>query len=78
MSAARTIIMPPAQVSSFLKKDLETIIGSSGRPIILSFHLHPFGPHFDWPKEDLAAFWELIERYNVGGSVSRPHPRLSP
>ncbi len=55
----------PRSSLEFLEKDLEAVVGPSGRPIILSFHLHPFGPHFDWPKEDLAAFWKLIERFNV-------------
>ena len=55
----------PRSSLEFLEKDLKETIGSSGRPIVLSFHLHPFGPHFDWPKEDLVAFWALIERYNV-------------
>jgi hypothetical protein len=55
----------PRSSLEFLEKDLKETIGSSGRPIVLSFHLHPFGPHFDWPEEDLAAFWGLIERYNV-------------
>jgi hypothetical protein len=55
----------PRASLEFLRKDLEKEVGDSGRPVILSFHLHPFGPEYDWPKEDLAAFWEVISPYNV-------------
>ncbi len=49
----------------FLRSDLAKHVSESGRPVILCCHLHPFGPEFDWPKEDLAALWELVSRYNV-------------
>lgn len=55
----------PRSSLEFLEKDLSARVGSSGRPVILSFHLDPFGPNYDWPKEDWGSFWKLIERYNV-------------
>ena len=55
----------PRASLEFLQEDLEKKVGDSGRPVILSFHLHPFGPEYDWPKEDLSAFWETISPYNV-------------
>ena len=55
----------PRKSLDFLKSDLEERVGDSGRPVMISFHLHPNCPEYDWPKEDLAAFWELIEEYNV-------------
>lgn len=49
----------------FLISDLKDKIGDSGRPIVLSFHLHPNGPAFDWPPQDLELFWKTIAEYNV-------------
>jgi len=49
----------------FLQKDLAEHVGDSGRPVILSFHLHPNGPEYDWPKEDLVAFMKLVREHNV-------------
>ena len=49
----------------FLASDLEEQIGDSGRPVAVAFHLHPNGPEFDWPPEDLQRFHEICERYNV-------------
>ena len=49
----------------FLISDLKEQVGDSGRPIILSFHLHPNGPAYDWPPQDLKLFWETIQDYNV-------------
>ncbi len=40
-------------------------MGDSGRPVIISFHLHPNCPEFDWPREDLSALWKITQRYNV-------------
>lgn len=57
----------PRRSLEFLQKDLAEHVGDSGRPVILSFHLHPHGPAFDWPPEDLQAFWKAIEPYNVVG-----------
>lgn len=51
----------------FLRRDLAAHVSTSGRPVIVSFHLHPNCPEFDWPAEDLAAFWETLSRYNVIG-----------
>jgi hypothetical protein len=33
--------------------------------VIISFHLHPNGSEYDWPKEDLAAFMNTIRKHNV-------------
>lgn len=55
----------PRSSLEFLRKDLADQVGKSGRPVIISFHLHPNCPEYDWPKEDLEAFWEAIEPYNV-------------
>ena len=55
----------PRSSLEFLRDDLEIEVGDSGRPVILSFHLHPFGPEYDWPKEDLDAFSKTISGYNV-------------
>ncbi len=55
----------PRASLEFLRKDLREQVGNSRRPIIVSFHLHPNGPEYDWPEEDLAAFWQAISAYNV-------------
>ena len=49
----------------FLREDLEEQVGESGRPALICFHLHPNGPEFDWPAEDLSAFWKSVRKYNV-------------
>lgn len=49
----------------FLRADLEKHVGDSGRPVILSFHLHPNGPDFDWPPEDRASLWGIVSKHNV-------------
>ncbi len=55
----------PKESLEFLRVDLAERVGDSGRPVMLVFHLHPNCPEFDWPAEDLAAFWEAMEGYNV-------------
>jgi len=55
----------PRSSLEFLREDLIKHVGDSGRPIVLSFHLHPNCPSFDWPPEDLFNFWETISDYNV-------------
>ena len=55
----------PRQSLEFLKKDLKQEVGESGRPVVLAFHLHPNGPEYDWPPQDLQAFREICESYNV-------------
>jgi hypothetical protein len=55
----------PRRSMDFLRQDLAEQVGTSGRPVILAFHLHPNGPRFDWPTEDLAAFHKAIAPYNV-------------
>ena len=49
----------------FLKEDLQKLVGKSGRPVIVSHHLHLNAPEFDWPKEDLSAYYQLLSQYNV-------------
>lgn len=55
----------PRSSLEFLRDDLAKHVGDSGRPVVISFHLHPNGPEFDWPAEDLASFWKAIESFNV-------------
>lgn len=55
----------PRASTEFLRSDLAEHVGTSGRPIVISFHLHPNCPEYDWPKEDLESFWNAIESYNV-------------
>jgi len=49
----------------FLKADLARHAADSGRPVIISHHLHLDAPEYDWPAEDLAAYYETIREYNV-------------
>ena len=49
----------------FLQEDLAKNVADSGRPVIISFHLHPNSSEYDWPKEDLAAFMNTIRKHNV-------------
>ena len=49
----------------FLRKDLAAQVGDSGRPVIISFHLHPNCPEFDWSREDLTELWKETQKYNV-------------
>jgi len=55
----------PRASLEFLREDLADQVGDSGRPVMLFFHIHPNGPEFDWPSEDLAMFWETMQPYNV-------------
>ena len=55
----------PRASFGFLMSDLTKHVGNSGRPVILSFHLHPNCPEYDWPKEDLAELWKITQAYNV-------------
>jgi hypothetical protein len=55
----------PKSSLEFLIADLDKYVGDSGRPVVLSFHLHPNGPEFDWPKEDLIALMNAIRNHNV-------------
>ena len=49
----------------FLREDLKRHVEDSGRPVILSFHLHPNGSEYDWPSEDLSSLWEIVRTHNV-------------
>lgn len=55
----------PRESMEFLRADLAGRVGKSGRPIVISFHLHPNCPEYDWPAEDLKSFWAAIQPYNV-------------
>lgn len=55
----------PRASLEFVRKDLAEQVGASGRPVVICFHLHPNCPEYDWPAEDLAAFWKAIQPYNV-------------
>ena len=67
----------PKSSLDFLKKDLAAKVGASGRPVILSFHLHPFIAEYDWPKEDLSEFWKTVSAYNVA-AIFHGHTHGSP
>jgi hypothetical protein len=67
----------PRSSLEFLRSDLETQVGSSGRPVILGFHLHPNGPEYDWPAEDLKAFWEAMQPYQIA-ALFHGHTHGSP
>lgn len=55
----------PRASLEFLRSDLAKHVGDSGRPVILSHHLHLDAPEYDWPAEDLAAYHDAIRDYNV-------------
>jgi len=67
----------PRASLEFLRSDLATQVGASGRPVILGFHLHPNGPEYDWPAEDLQAFWDAIQPYQVA-ALFHGHTHGSP
>jgi acetyl esterase/lipase len=50
---------------AFLERDLKEQVGDSGRPVIISHHLHLNSAKFDWPEEDLKGYYDLISQYNV-------------
>jgi hypothetical protein len=61
----------------FLREDLAARVGKSGRPVAAFFHLHPDAPPFDWPPEDLAEFWTLLQAYQVA-ALFHGHTHGSP
>jgi len=67
----------PRASLEFLRQDLEDQVGKSGRPVMLFFHIHPNGPEYDWPPEDLAMFWQAIKPYNVV-ALFHGHTHASP
>ena len=67
----------PRASLDFLKEDLESRVGDSRRPVIMSFHLHPFSAEYDWPKEDLSEFWKTVSAYNVA-AIFHGHTHGSP
>lgn len=69
------------QSLEFLQKDLQQQVADSGRPVAAMFHLHPNGPEYDWPGEDLQALWKALQPYNVialfhGHTHASPPSRL--
>ncbi len=53
----------PQNALAFLKEDLTKSVGQSGRPVVLTSHC---GIDADWwHKEDMRAFYESVEDYNV-------------
>lgn len=67
----------PRSSLEFLRSDLKTQVGASGRPVILGFHLHPNGPEYDWPAEDLQAFWDVMGPYQIA-ALFHGHTHGSP
>ena len=55
----------PRSSLEFLREDLAAHVGDSGRPVAISHHLHLTSNDYDWPAEDLAAYYDLVRRYNV-------------
>ncbi|MCO6457847.1 MAG: metallophosphoesterase [Pirellulaceae bacterium] len=55
----------PRASLEFLRDDLAKHVGDSGRPVIISHHLHLDAPEYDWPAVDLAAYYDAIRDYNV-------------
>ncbi len=62
---------------AFLKKDLQEHVGDSRRPVVLCHHLHLNAPAFDWPTEDLEAYHQTIQPYNVV-AIFNGHTHASP
>lgn len=50
---------------AFLQQDLAENVGDSGRPVIISHHLHLNAGNYDWPDFDRSAYYQLIKNYNV-------------
>ena len=44
---------------------IDSLDKNGGQPVILSHHLHLDAPEYDWPAEDLAAYYDAIRDYNV-------------
>ena len=55
----------PRSSLDFLRSDLAKHVGESGRPVVLTHHLHLDAPEFDWPAEDLAGYYQTIKSFNV-------------
>jgi len=55
----------PRASLEFLRQDLAEQVGESGRPVIVSHHIHLDAPEYDWPAEDLAAYYDTTRDYNV-------------
>ena len=55
----------PRSSLEFLRSDLAEQVGDSGRPVVVSHHLHLHSSDYDWPSEDRAAYYETLSQYNV-------------
>lgn len=51
---------------AFVRDDLEKNVGSSGRPVIINFHISPVIDR-DWAVEKQKALAEMLPRYNLLG-----------
>lgn len=51
---------------AFVRDDLAKHVGSSGKPVVIGFHLSPI-IHREWPPEKQRAFVETLSLYNVAG-----------
>jgi hypothetical protein len=67
----------PRASLEFLREDLAASVGASGRPVVISHHLHLSIGDLDWPDEDLEAYWNLVRSYNVI-AVLNGHTHASP
>lgn len=67
----------PRASLEFLKADLAKHVGKSGRPVMVSHHLHLNAPEYDWPAEDLAAYHAVLTKYNVV-AIFNGHTHASP
>lgn len=55
----------PRESLAFLREDLADHVGDSGRPVVVGHHLHLTAGDYDWPDEDLAAFYEVLSGYQT-------------
>ncbi len=55
----------PQKSLTFLKKDLESNVGSSGRPVIIVRHLDVAPPDDWWTAADRETYYNAIKKYNV-------------
>ncbi len=55
----------PRESLEFLKEDLKKHVGDSGRPVVVSHHLHLTISDYDWPLEDRAEYYRVLKQHNV-------------
>ncbi len=56
----------------FLAESLGRHVGDSGRPVVLTFDLHPNGPASDWTPQDRQLFWQTVKKYNIVAVFNGP------